>query len=332
MIKINEPAEISNTERQVPPWPFKAPILAACAAAGLAGLTAPAAATPSDAPPNQAARSAVGLTFDREGTGFAFYRGEGDAVYMRTFTGWGTWSAQTGVGGAITGAPSAAAAGTKIVTAARGKDGALWLRTMAGGAWGPWTTWGGALSSAPAVTGGGDGRVDAFARGTDGALWTRTLRADGTKSAWRSLGGRLATAPAAVTIQNDSFDLAAAGTDHRVWRATTATGWKWTSIGGRTYSAPAIGYIPQSNGLFVLVRGTDDALWANGLGGGGSTGWRSLKGRLIDGPTAAGTRQPAPHITAAIRSVDTAVWTTIYPTAEGSWSPFARAWIPDDGR
>ena len=99
-------------------------------------------------------------------------------------------------------------------------------------------------------------------------------------------------------------------------------------IGGLTYSAPAAGYIPQSNGGFVLIRGTDNALWANGIGGGGSTGWRNVGGKLIDNPTAAGTRQPTPHMIAAVIGTDHAVWTAMYPTSNGSWSGFTRAWVP----
>ena len=86
----------------------------------------------------------------------------------------------------------------------------------------------------------------------------------------------------------------------------------------------------RSNGGFVLVRGTDNALWGNGIGGGGSTGWRKIGSRLItDSPAAAGTREPAPHMIAAVIGTDHAVWTTMYPVSNGSWSAFTRAWVPE---
>ena len=306
----------------------------ACAATGLGLAAVPAPATvgtavaPLAAPPNQAPRSAVALAFDSTGSGFAFYRGQDNAVYMRTFRG-STWSAQRRLGGVIVGAPAAAVARTTVVVAARGTDNTLRLRMMHNGTWGRWTSWGGALSASPAITGGSDGRIDAFVRGKNNALWTRTLRPGHPLTAWKSLGGRLSTAPAAVTIQDNYFDVAAGGTDHAVWTASTATKWAWKSVGGRTFSAPAIGYIPQSNGEYILIRGTDGRLWANGFGGQTSTGWRRIGGKLmIGGPTAAGTRQPTPHITAAIRGTDHAVWTTRYPTANGGWSGFTRAWVP----
>jgi hypothetical protein len=310
----------------------KALTLVACTA-GLVGLAAvpaaqTAAAAPGAAPPNQAPRSAVALAFEPAGAGFAFYRGADNAVYMRTFSGTGpAWSAQTRIGGVIIGAPAAAVARTTVVVAARGTNNALWLRMMHNGTWGKWTSWGGVLSASPAIAGGSDGRIDAFVRGADHALWARTLRAGGSLTAWKSLGGRLSTGPTVAKIQDNSFVVAAAGTDHAVW-TTSTSGRTWQSDGGRTYSAPALGYIPQSNGLFVLIRGTDNALWARGFGGGGSTGWRKVGGRLIDAPTAAGTREPAPHMIAAVIGTDHAAWTTKYPTNSGWWSAFTRAWIP----
>jgi hypothetical protein len=298
----------------------------ACVAAGLVGLTAPAAAAPDAivAPANQAARSAVGLTFDSTGSGMAVYRGADNAVYMRTFFNAGTWSAQSGIGGAIIGAPAIAVGRTTVVVAARGTDNALWVRMMNQGLWGSWTSWGGRLTSSPALTGGSDPRVDAFVRGADNALWTRTI--DGSQTAWRSLGGRLSTAPAAVTIQDHSFDVAVAGSDHAIWNLE---GSRWHSMGGRTYSAPAIGYIPQTNGGFYLARGVDNALWADGVGGGDSTGWQKLGGRLSEGPTAAGTQEPEAYMIVAVRGVDEAVWTTVYGAGR-PWGHFTRAWIPDE--
>jgi hypothetical protein len=62
---------------------------------------------------NQAARSAVALAIDPAGTGYAFYRGQDDAVYLRTVRN-GTWSAQTSLGGTIIGTPAAAITGPAV--------------------------------------------------------------------------------------------------------------------------------------------------------------------------------------------------------------------------
>jgi hypothetical protein len=330
MMKMAESRDKNLKWRFSPHQLRKALAVTACTAAALTGLAAApgaAAQAPGAAaavPPAQAPRSAVALAFDPAGTGFAFYRGVDKAVYMRTFRGTRpTWSAQSRLGGGIVGAPAAAVAGTTVIVAARGTDNALWLRMRHNGTWGRWTSWGGGLTSSPAISGTRGGRIDVFVRGTDGAVWTRVLPAGGRLAPWRSIGGRVTTAPA---VANTLTEVYAAGTDHAVW-ANAGRG--WSRIGGRTYSAPAAGYIPQSNGGFILIRGTDSALWANGIGGGGSTGWRKMGSKLIiDNPTAAGTRVPTPHMIAAVIGTDHAVWTAIYPVGNGSWSSFTRAWVP----
>ncbi len=326
MANMFKTSRTTNINRRIPSHLLgKALVVVTCTAAGVLGLAAvPAAATqanagaPRTAPPNQAPRSAVALALDPSGAGFAFYRGQDNAVYWRGFS-TSSWSAQSGLGGNIVGAPAAAVARTTAIVAARGPDGALWLRMMHNGTWSPWLSWGGVLSSSPAISGTSDGRIDVFARGTDGAVWTRGAPAGGALGPWRSIGGRVTTAPA---VPNGLMEVYAAGTDHAVW-ANFGSGWK--RLGGRTYSAPAIGYIPQSNGGFVYVRGTDNALWGDAVGGGGSSGWRKIGGKLIDAPTAAGTRAPAPHTIVAVIGADHAVWTT-----NGGWSnTFTRAWVPE---
>ena len=237
--------------------------------ATMMGLAAvPAGAMPSaaarTAPPNQAPRSAVAVTFDSTGSGFAFYRGTDHAVYMRTFFGATGWSAQTRIGGYIVGAPAAAVARTTVVVAARGTDNTLRLRMMHNGTWGRWTSWGGTLSASPAITGTSLGRIDVFIRGADHALWVRTLRPGQPLTKWKRLGGHLSTAPAAVAVGENRFEVAAGGPDHFVQMTSSGT-WAWTSLGGRrTYSAPAIGFVPQTNGGWILIRGTDNTLWGKG--------------------------------------------------------------------
>jgi hypothetical protein len=288
-----------------------------------AGATSPAAAR--TAPPNQAPRSAVAVAFDSTGSGFAFYRGTDHAVYMRTFFGARPWSAQTRIGGNIVGAPAAAVARTTLVVAARGTDNTLRLRMMHNGTWGRWTSWGGILSAAPAITGTSLGRIDVFIRGADHALWVRTLRPGQPLTKWKRLGGHLSTAPAAVAVGENSFEVAAGGPDHFVWVTSSGT-WAWRSLGGRrTYSAPAIGFVPQTNGGWTLIRGTDNTLWGKGPYFGAK--WQRIGSKLIVGaPTAAGTRQPTAHVIAVVRDTNRAPWTAT--SAGSSWSAFTRPWIP----
>ena len=309
-----------------------ASLAAACLAAATFGTGAvPAAAQPpghaalAAVSASQAARSAVALAVDSAGTGYAFYRGQDDAVYLRTVRN-GSWSAQTSLGGTIIGAPAASVAGPAVLVAARGTDNALWVRTLSNGAWGPWRSWGGTMSASPAIVGLDHGRIEAFSRGPNGALWTTTMLSSGVLTAWTGLGGRVITAPAAVASAPGSIEVYAVGTDHAVWRdALTGGVWAgWKPIGGTTYSAPAAAWIPGSNGVWVFARGTDNALYANTGNAGVFGAWRKVGGVLIDGPGAAGT--PVPGIDVAVRGTDNAVWSTSYRA--GIWSSFAQAWAP----
>src|SRR5450755_736211 len=174
--------------------------VACLVAAALGAVAIPAAAQGSgraalaavSANPAQAARSAVALAVDPAGTGYAFYRGQADAVYVRTVRS-GSWSAQTNLGGTIIGAPAATVAGSAVLVAARGTDNALWVRTLTNGTWSPWRSWGGTMSASPAIAGASTGRVDAFGRAPRGGLWTRTMSPSGAFSAWTALGGQVIT-------------------------------------------------------------------------------------------------------------------------------------------
>ena len=153
----------------------RASVLAACVATGALGIgVLPAAGTALAAvAQNQAPRSAVALATDPAGTGYAFFRGQGDALYLRTVRN-GTWSGQTSLGGTIVGAPAAAFAtmiGTPtVVVGARGTDNALWVRTLRNGTWSGWRSWGGSMSASPALAGASDGSIYAAVRGPDGSL------------------------------------------------------------------------------------------------------------------------------------------------------------------
>jgi len=275
-------------------------------------------------PSNQAATSAAAAVVDQAGVNHVFYRGQDGALYERRL-GDGGWSAQTSLGGRIVGSPSATLAGSTLVVVARGTDGAVWARLNTAGTWGSWHSLGGVLSAAPGVVGSPDGRIDLFARGTDDRLWTRSRSASGAWSGWRSLGGGLASGPAAVSVGPDRIDVHVVGTDFQVWRLTrTGNSWSgWRSLGGRTYTAPTATPSPQGSGTWVFVRGTNDALYVNTNAAGGGKSWQKLGGTLIDAPAAAAT---AGRVDVVVRGTDNALWSRRF--RNGTWSSWARAWVP----
>jgi peptidoglycan/xylan/chitin deacetylase (PgdA/CDA1 family) len=275
---------------------------------------------------NQAATSAVSLAAHPSGFDYAFYRGEDDGVYYRTFQN-GVWSEQAGIGGRVVGAPGAALAGPgTLVVVGRGTDSALWTRIYSAGAWGPWQSLGGVLSAAPAVVGTGDGRIDVFVRTADNQLASRTRLPGGGWSGWVYLGGGLASGPAAVAFASGRVDVFVTGTNYGVWRRSLGAGaWSaWSTIGGRTYTAPAVTAVPGSFAPRVFVRGTTNALYLNQNTTGTWTGWQNLGGVLIDAPAAAATASGGLDV--VVRGGDNALWARML--RGGAWSGFARAWAP----
>lgn len=285
-----------------------------------AGATArPAAAAAAD---NRPAMSPVALAADPTGFDYAFYRvadGSVDARSVRDLT----WSAARNLGGNIVGAPGAAVARTTVVLAARGTDNALWVR-MSHGIWGRWQKVGGVLTSGPAVRGAADGRIDVVVRGSDNAAWVDSLPFGGRWSGWRSLGGRLVAAPA-VSLYGT---VAVTGTDHGVWTTGLGARNRWTMRGGRTNNGPALAEPPETNGLGIFVRGTDNRLWTATCGGGGCSSWTSLGGILIDGPGAVGIRNATgAGADVAVLGTDNAVWCCVLRRGT-TWSAWHRAWSP----
>jgi hypothetical protein len=62
-----------------------------------------------------------------------------------------------------------------------------------------------------------------------------------------------------------------------------------------------------------------------GVNSGPKTGsWLKIGGMLTDAPTAAGTREPAPHMIVGVIGADHALWTT----TGGLSNTFTRAWAP----
>jgi len=140
------------------------------------------------------------------------------------------------------------------------------------------------------------------------------------------LAGQIASGPAAVAFGSGRIDLYATGPDYAVWRRTLLAGtWSgWSSIGGRTYTAPAAASTPATNTVRVFVRGTNNALDLNQNATGSWTGWQPLGGVLIDAPAAVGTA--AGGLDVVVRGADNALWARIY--RNGIWSAFAQAWSP----
>jgi hypothetical protein len=85
-------------------------------------------------------------------------------------TAWGPWFP---LGGQITSGPSISSDGTTSVVAARGVDGAVWVRTLTVQGWTDWYPIGGLAGSDPDVR-VYNGHATILVRGVDGHLWRAT--------------------------------------------------------------------------------------------------------------------------------------------------------------
>ena len=149
-----------------------------------------------------------------------FARGLDDQLWQKTFTS-GTWGDWTPLGGILTSSPAAASTGAGIDVAARGGDGAAWVRTF-DGSWSPWTFVGGLLLDQPALAARADNELNLFATGLDQVLWNRVRDVNGWTGPFVQLSGVLSAGPGAALTSPGTITVVANGADSALWftRAT----------------------------------------------------------------------------------------------------------------
>jgi hypothetical protein len=203
--------------------------------------------------------------------------------------------------------PAAASRGPgDMVVLARGTDGTIYERHVAGGAWSPWASIGGEAASGPAAAAYGDA-IHAFVVATDGAIWQNVLRA-GSWSGWTSLGGGGTSAPAAISRRGTNYlDLDVRGTDNTIFHRSfvPGSGWSpWSSLGGNLTSAPALN--SQDPGVLnVWARGTDGQLYQRAWTGTAWRGWEALGGGLLGAPVVLSRAES--HVDVFVRGTDRAL-------------------------
>jgi hypothetical protein len=209
---------------------------------------------------------------------------------------WG-WSGWTSLGGQLTSSPCAVSRSSGCLDVyVRSTDGAVWERPYYNGAWHGWVNIGGQL--APGTGPGASGwpsREDLFVVGTNGALLQKTWTASGW-SGWASLGGVVTSSPAAVSRGTGLIDVHARGTSGADYEESYYNGaWHgWVNIGGVVASGtgPALGVWSSTNTIYLLVTGTDGAMWQKTwTAASGWSGWRGLGGHLTSSPTIAWSSQ-----------------------------------------
>jgi peptidoglycan/xylan/chitin deacetylase (PgdA/CDA1 family) len=299
-------------------------VLAVFVMTAVCTVPAPGPATASAAIPgaDRAATSAPAVVAAATGGYDVFYRGWDGAVFERTLVA-GTWSAPTSLGGSIVGAPAAAAIGADVVLVTRGPVNGLNVRIRAAGRWSAWRPLGLTVTAPPAVAAWTDGRVDVVARAQDARLYTRVLHRTTPTTPWRRLSaGAVASGPAVTATGAGRLTVLVTGPAHDVLRRTLAGHvWSaWTSLGARTYEAPAVAAVPGTGRVLAAVRGTGNQLFTRELPGGS---WQARGGLLIDGPAVAGSGS---ENLVVVRSAAARLYSR---TVSGtSWSGYRPAWAP----
>ena len=252
------------------------------------GFGEPAVRTLAATADNFAPRSAAAVAPRAAGGVDVFYRSATGLLMQRTFTGT-TWSAAGSLGRRIVGAPAAAALGSDVVVVMRGEQNWLNMRLRTGGTWSAWQPLDMVTSAAPAVAAWPDGRIDVIARGTDDRLYLRSLRRTTKLGPWTVLRAAPgSTGPAAFASSNGGLDVLVVGPGHAVLRRTRTAGtWSaWATLGGATYSPPALTGTPGGT-LLALIRSTGNQLLSATRVGGVWSAWTSRATPLIDAPAAA---------------------------------------------
>lgn len=159
-----------------------------------------------------------------------------------------------------------------------------------------WTTWlkvpGASLRGRPAAVAWPDGTLHVFAAGADGTLWQTWRTPAGAWGGWRSLGGAMAPGAgvSAAAAADTTIRLVVRGTDSQAWVKSWAPGrgWQrgWSGIGGIIVADPAVAADETTGSFVVVARGTNDAAYANELGGTAPLAWVKLGGALVGSPAA----------------------------------------------
>jgi hypothetical protein len=152
-----------------------------------------------------------------------------------------------------------------------------------------------------------------FYTGTDRQVWTVDL-SNMAQHVPYALGGQLIGAPAAVWIppgplsRTGETDVFGRGTDNRLWwRHQTASGYRWTSLGGNLSSKPTVA--ADDNNLLIYARGADGAVWGRREypRAGQWYSWHKIGGQLLKG-TAPAAGYNALGVFIAVAGTDHAVW------------------------
>ncbi len=209
---------------------------------------------------------------------------------------------------------AAAVAGSKLVLAARGADGALWYQTYDGTTWAGWTKVGGNVNSQIAGV-SQNANASLFFRGADEAVWQVTDNGGTLTPLSNAIGGTITSDPTTVLDADGTTTwVFARGTDNALFVSPQASP-GWIRLGG-ILSSNAAAVVDTAHTMWVFVRGNDSGMSYLQRSGGSWGGFAPLGGPTVtSNPTA--VCDPTGRVWMFVRAGDgnLAYWSSV-----GGWS------------
>lgn len=241
------------------------------------------------------------------------------------YAGW--WGAWQNMGGSYTNDPALCSeffTHTKAHVAARGADGAIWIRTWNGTSWGTAVSLGGYFRSSPSIVCSGD-RIDVFAQGYDNNIKYRTYYySDRQWHPWRVITvGTVNSGVAAIYRGGNSMTVYARNYANELVESTSAfdTWSSWKIVGGTWQGEPSASIMFFTRSAFwrVVVRGFDNYLWELiGWNTDGTARWQKYWARTWNNPEVALSRPSGSLGYYFLRNTSSTISWTTNPHA-GTW-------------
>ena len=218
-------------------------------------------------------------------------------ILYRSWTPDGGLGPATYLGGVTSAAPALVRSPSSRLDAfVVGMNGQLYqtVRSSTAAAWTGWVSRGGAVSGRPAAVMPSAGQLTVYARAGDGRIARRAGSTSGSWGAWQSIGAAKAVpagAGLAAVVPGDGTErILYRGSDRALWMLTRVSSSGRLSVqrlGGQLIGDPTVA--ASGSGTFVvLVRGTNNGLFAMDVEAGRAGAWRNLGGVLGSSPVAAG--------------------------------------------
>ncbi|MEJ5299413.1 MAG: C10 family peptidase [Thermodesulforhabdaceae bacterium] len=235
--------------------------------------------------PNGATDATPGVAVFRNRQ-YVVVKGNGsESLWMASRDGKGWESTSwTSISGGTSAAPSLASFNNRLYLAVKGggsSTGIYYRNRSASGTWSSWSTLSGATNHSPALV-SFNNKLYIFVRGTGGGIYYRSMDASGTWGSWKTIPGSTSHEPA-VAVYNNKLYVAVKGSGSSTaiyyGYLNTSEAWSgWSTLSGATDKAPRLTVMPQTNKMYITVKGTSGDVYLRSYNGTSWSSWQNLVG------------------------------------------------------